>query len=288
MNKKRSPLGKGLHALIPAHAQKQQQAGARVVRCPIGDIVPNSRQPRQSFDTDKLKQLADSVRSQGVLQPLLVRSTKDGKYQIIAGERRWRAAKMAGLQFVPVIVKDLSDAASVEVALIENIQREDLNPLEEAEAYRQLIEEHRLTQAKVAERVGKSRSHVTNLLRLLNLPPAVKKALLEGKLTMGHARALLAISDPNRQKAMADMIVARALSVRQVEQLAAGKKVTQKGASTGRSRKLTANEAALVESLQRSLGTKVELKKGRKGGKLVIEYYTLDQLDYVTGKILGR
>ena len=193
---------------------------------------------------------------------------------------------MAGLQSVPVIVKDLSDTAAVEVALIENIQREDLNPLEEAEAYRQLIEEHRLTQAQVAQRVGRSRSHVTNILRLLNLPPKVKNALLEGKLTMGHARALLAIQDPARQKEIADRICENALSVRQVEQLAASKKaarLVQKKKS-----KLNANEQALVESLQNGLGTKVELKKGKRGGKLVIDYYSLDQLEFITGKILGR
>lgn len=278
--KKRQVLGRGLEALIPVDKEVQDHGAGEMAQtifeCPVGKITPNESQPRQRFDSHKLKELADSIRTKGVLQPLLVRKN-DGGYEILAGERRWRAARMAGLQTVPVMVKDWSGADAVMTALVENIHREDLNPLEEAEAYRQLIDEYGLSQEEVSRQVGKDRSTVTNTLRLLRLPDAVRKELLRGEISMGHARALLALSDEQAQIRMARRVIEERLSVRECERL------VQEGAGPKKKRhkkkEKSPDELRLLEGLQRKLGTKVELFSGKKRGRLVIHYYSNEQLE---------
>ncbi len=289
--RKRKSLGRGLKALIPVETKKEadQSGKSGIFECLVADLVPNEEQPRQSFDEAKLLELKESLESQGVIQPLVVRATKDGRFQIVAGERRWRAARMAKLARVPVVVKDLSDTQVLEVALIENLQREDLNPLEEAEAYQQLIEEHGLTQEKLAKRVGKQRSTVANALRLLKLPEDIQTFLLTGELSMGHARALLGLSTQTAQKAMARKVVRDKMSVRQCEDLVR-QGVTTKGGgkSKPRSQSYSPSQYRLLESLQRRLGTKVDLRTGRKGGKVVIHYYDPQELERILDVIEGR
>jgi ParB family chromosome partitioning protein len=288
---KRKVLGRGLGALIPSEKSNLTSLSkpeAGVFECPIEKLVPNEDQPRQSFDESKLRELTKSVLEKGIIQPLVVRKQED-KYQIVAGERRWRASKLAGLKLVPVIVKDLGDAEMVEIALIENIQREDLNPLEEAEAYRQLVEEHGLTQEQLAKRVGKQRSSVANMLRLLRLPTDVQHYLMTGELSMGHARAILGIEGSGAQSAMAQKVVKDKLSVRDCENYVrqAPSKSSSKKAGLRKNR-YSAEQYELVERLQRSLATKVDLVHGKKGGKLVIHYYSLDDLDRVLSLVEGK
>ncbi len=281
----RKVLGKGLRALIPQGTESSPKEGG-VILCPVEKLRPNEDQPRQAFDEVKLRELAESIRANGVMQPILVRRLDDG-YQIIAGERRWRAARMAGLTAVPAMVKEASGTRMLELALIENLQREDLNPLEEAEAYRQLVEEHGLTQEELSSRVGKQRSTVANTLRLLKLPEEVRRMLLTGELSMGHARALLSLSSAAEQLALARRIVSGRLSVRSTENTvrsrpgAAAKK-------SGKTRRYGTAEQRLVEELQRRLATKVELSARRRGGKIVIHYFGLEELDRVVNVILGN
>ena len=292
--RKRQSLGKGLKALIPVESKTKTAAGpdkaTGIFECRVSDLVPNDEQPRQSFDEKKLAELTESVLSQGVIQPLVVRALGDGHFQIVAGERRWRAARLAKLERVPVVVKDLSDTQVLEVALIENLQREDLNPLEEAEAYQQLIEEHGLTQEKLAQRVGKQRSTVANALRLLKLPEDIQTFLLTGELTMGHARALLGLSTQTAQKAMARKVVREKMSVRQCEDLVRkGAPASKAGGKSGpRSQAYSAAQYRVVEGLQRRLGTKVDLRAGRKGGKVVIHYFDPQELERILDVIEGR
>jgi ParB family transcriptional regulator, chromosome partitioning protein len=298
MESKRKALGKGLAALIPVE-RKPAAAGAPqatavtggLFECPVDRLEPNAEQPRQSFDEGRLRELADSVKTQGVLQPLVVRALGDGRFQIVAGERRWRAARLAGLERVPVVVKNLSDAESLEVALIENIQREDLNPLEEAEAYRLLIEEHGLTQERLATRVGRQRSTVTNALRLLKLPEELKTYLLTGELTMGHARAILGLEGESHQMAIARKVVREKLSVRACEELirsGPAPKTKHGGGRKAKAKPYSPAQYQLVETLQRRLSTKVDLHPGRKGGRVVIHYYSLDDLDRLLAVIEGK
>ena len=285
---KRKVLGRGLDSLIPL--AKEDRPGLKgdpgVLLCPIEKIAPNPNQPRQSFDEQRLQELTESVRAQGVIHPLIV-CERDGQYQIVAGERRWRAAKLAGLKLVPVVIKNLSAAEVIEIALIENIQREDLNPLEEAEAYRQLIEEHGITQEQLAARVGRQRSSVANMLRLLKLPDEVQRSLLVGDLTMGHARAILGISGAQAQIAMARKVVEHKLSVREIEELVRQTpQPASKGKKAARKSHYSAEEFSLIESIQRVLGTKVDLKSGaKKGGKLIIHYYSPEDLDRIMIRI---
>jgi ParB family chromosome partitioning protein len=263
----------------------EEKAGS-VILCPVDKIRPNEDQPRQAFDEEKLKELAESIRANGVMQPILVRRL-DGGYQIIAGERRWRAARMAGLLAVPAMVKEASGTRMLELALIENIQREDLNPLEEAEAYRQLVEEHGLTQEELSERVGRQRSTVANTLRLLKLPEEVRRMLLTGDLSMGHARALLSLGSAAEQLELARSIVSGKLSVRATENSVRA----QAGAGArkeARSRRGSPAENRLKEELQRRLATKVEISSRRRGGKIVIHYYGLEDLDRLVNIIMGN
>ncbi len=248
----------------------------------INKVEPNRKQPRKSFEEEPLQELAESVKQYGVLQPLIVQK-QDDYYEIIAGERRWRAAKMAGLKEIPVIIRTLSEQERMEISLIENIQREDLNPIEEARAYKSLLEEFHLKQEEVADRVAKSRTAVTNAMRLLKLDERVQEMLIDGSLTTGHARALLAIEEKEKQFEIAQKIVNEKLTVRDVERLvkkqtSAKKKETQKPVN----QELAAIYRNLEEQLKISLGTKVSINyRDAKKGKLEIEYYTPDELDRI-------
>ena len=290
---KRRALGKGLGALIretpSAHAPSAER------RVPIAEIRPNPRQPRRYFDEERIAELAESIRHQGILQPLVVRKVEDG-YELIIGERRFRAAQRASLERVPVIVKDVSNAESLEMALVENIQREELTPIEEALAYRQLMEEFHLTQEEVASRVGKSRPVVTNLLRILNLPDAIKEEVDRGTITVGHARALLVLDTPEQQQEMARTIMRQGLSVRETETLVSRKpQVTvdfvtpaiPEPESQPRT-EMRVHVSALEEELMRSLGTKVRLLPKKKGGRIEIEYYSNEELEGLVRRLKGQ
>jgi ParB family transcriptional regulator, chromosome partitioning protein len=271
---KRPALGRGLAALF-GEAMPMAEAEAAPQRVPIEQIRPGALQPRRHFSEEELEALAQSIREKGVLQPLLVRPVADGeaRFELVAGERRWRAAQRAGLHEVPVIARALADAEALEIALVENLQREDLSALEEAAAYHRLVQEFGHTQAKIAAAIGKSRSHVANTVRLLSLPAAVRQRLAAGELTAGHARALLAAAEP---AALAEVIVRRGLNVRAAERLA------QRGAPVPRlSRPVDANTAALERDLAAALGLRVTIEAKKRGGSLTLHYQSLDQLDRV-------
>jgi ParB family transcriptional regulator, chromosome partitioning protein len=270
-------LGRGLDALLHGNEEQNHSAQAEL---PVELLTPGRFQPRTRMDPQSIADLAASIKSQGLIQPILVRTSDNGKYEIIAGERRWRASQLAGLTQVPVIVREVPDKAALAMALIENIQREDLNPLEEATGIQRLIDEFEMTHDVAAEAVGRSRSAVTNLLRLLNLSKAVQDLLMEGKIEMGHARALLAING-SRQAELARQIVNDNLSVRETEQLVGAAVRTTRKAVRRRPRK-DRDLQALEEELSEKLGTTVAFKTLRGGrGKLTIDYASLDQLDNV-------
>jgi len=274
-------LGKGLGALIPV-AEPEDEETVREIN--IEDIRPNSFQPRRAFDEEKLAEMAESVRTHGILQPVVVRSIIGG-YELVAGERRWRAAQLAGLVRIPAVVRELSEGEMMEVALIENIQREDLNPLEEAEAFKILLTEFGLTQEELAQRVGKSRSHIANILRLLNLTPEVQSYVSRGTITMGHARALLALSEPRAQLAACRQVVEKGLSVRETEELS--RRVPAKPAQKRR----IPPDPELLEletRIRRALSTKVRIRPGRKGGKIEIEYYSAEELERLAALLQGE
>ena len=279
---KRQALGRGLGALIPGGSPAERKG---VMNLGIEEIRPDKHQPRRHFDETHLEELAESIRSKGILLPLIVRRAHDG-YVLVAGERRWRAAQKAGLREVPVMVREVTEKEAFELALIENIQREDLNPLEEAEAYRRLIDEHGLTQEELAGRVGKDRSTVANALRLLRLPDPIKQAIVAGQLSMGHARALLAISDEADLRRAADQVIAEGLSVRAAEALVQRLK-SKRRPKEKREAGQSVQVRHLVEKLQRKLGAKVELKDKGGSGTLEIRYQTLVELDRILAGILG-
>ena len=279
---KRPALGRGLGALIPGGSPAERKG---VMNLGIEEIRPYKHQPRRHFDETHLEELAESIRSKGILLPLIVRRGHEG-YVLVAGERRWRAAQKAGLREVPVMVREVSEKEAFELALIENIQREDLNPVEEAEAYRRLIDEHGLTQEELAGRVGKDRSTVANALRLLRLPEAIKQAIVAGQLSMGHARALLAISDEADLRRAAEKVIAEGLSVRAAEALVQrlkSKRLPKEKREAGQS----AQVRHLVEKLQRKLGARVVLRDSGGSGTLEIRYQNLAELDRVLAGILG-
>ncbi len=287
---KRRALGRGLSALIGEAASPTATPIER--RVPIGEIRPNPRQPRRFFDEDRIAELADSIRHQGVLQPLVVRKLDDG-YELIIGERRFRAAQRAGLDRVPVVVKDVSDAESLEMALVENIQREELTPIEEALAYRQLMEEFHFTQEEMAQRVGKSRPVVTNLLRILQLPEEIKEEVDRGHLSVGHARALLALGMPEQQVELARKIMRQGLSVRETETLVSQTLPAQPALTAApedqpQRSDIAIHIAALQDDLMRSLGTKVRLHPKKKGGRLEIEYYSNEELEGLVRRLKGQ
>ena len=288
-NKKgRRALGKGLGALIPGAGNKSSGAGRDYMLCPVERIHPQPGQPRQLIDEEALEGLVDSIREQGVIQPLVVRRRPRGDgYELIAGERRWRAAQLAGLKELPIFVKEASSIEAFEMALVENIQREDLNPLEEAEAFKRLIDEHGYSQTELATRVGRDRSTVANSLRLLGLPPEVRALVNEGTLTEGHARAILQAGAKKKMTALARLAADQSLSVRETERraraLAGGGKG---GGKKAPSKRQSANVAALVDRLQRALGAKVKIIDRKGKGRLEISYTSYAELDRILEKIL--
>jgi ParB family chromosome partitioning protein len=281
-------LGRGLGALIPQRAEPAPQAAAAasgLLELPIDQISPNPYQPRKTFNEASIEELARSVREHGIVQPLVVTRSGD-RYKLIAGERRFRAAQKAGLTTVPVVVKgDLTEGDALQIALIENIQREDLNPIEEAVAYHQLHEEFGLTQEEISKRVGKERSTVANFLRLLKLPESVKKMLAAGQLSMGHARALLAVESARKQEQLAERVVKRNLSVRQTEMLAAE---SSPNAVEKKEKTKDVFTVDAEEKLQRTLRTKVEIDRKRRGGVIHIRFASEDDLIRIFDDLMGR
>jgi len=281
MMAKRPALGKGIGALLNSATQ---EGNRKYFLCPIEELRPHNEQPRKSFDDAKLQELADSIREKGVIQPLVVRKLAD-HYQIIAGERRWRASQKAGLHEVPVVIQDVSEDWALEMALIENIQREDLNPIEESLAYRNLMQRFDLTQDEVAKRVGKERSTVANALRLLRLPESVQNDVISGRLSMGHARALLALEGEERIMQLRSRIVAGGLSVRETESLVKKSKETVSGKSRSGAKTVDPEISHLAAEMQRVLGTQVKITPKGKGGRVEITYFAPADLDRLLEKL---
>jgi ParB family chromosome partitioning protein len=278
-------LGRGLAALIgdmaPVEAPKAaDNSNAGQKRLPVSALIANRANPRRDFDVEQLEELTSSIKEKGVMQPLLVRPSGDGVFEIIAGERRWRAAQRAGLHDVPVVVREVDDREALELAIIENVQRVDLNPLEEAQGYEQLIEQFSYTQQDLAQVIGKSRSHVANTLRLLKLPASVREMVSSGQLTAGHARTLITVDDP---ELIARQIVDGGLSVREAEALSQ-KRVTARAPET-KSLDKDADTVALEKRLSDALGLKVAIDHKTSGGRVEIRYKTLEQLDTVIARL---
>lgn len=274
---KRNGLGKGLDALFTDNSV-ESLGSAGAVELSLNDIEPNREQPRKTFNQKALEELADSIRKNGVLQPLLVRPLSDGSYQLVAGERRWRASRLAGLSTVPVIIKEMTDEQAMEIALIENLQREDLNPIEEAEGLQLLIDRYGLTQEEAAERVGMSRPAVANSVRLLNLPEEVRLMTQNGKISAGHARALLAIEDKDTLLSTADAIQKKKMSVRDIETIVKNqkKKPAKQKSDQRPKRDVFYDEAELA--ISDALGRKVKIMSAKKGGTVEIEYFDKEDL----------
>ncbi len=288
MNKKIG-LGRGLGALLPG---SEAPATTGLIDVPVRAIAPNPRQPRSQLDEQALNELANSIREHGLIQPLIVVRTSEEQYTLIAGERRWRAAQIAGLESVPVVIKDAAPQQMLEMALVENIQRADLNPLEEASAFKQLIEEFGLTQEQIAQRVGKSRVAVANTVRLLKLPEPIKARLADGLITEGHARALLTITDSLVQQRLLSQIVKNGLNVRQTEELVRRlmedhPTAVRKPSTSAPQRSSGADTRALEERMRRALGTKVILSRSKKGGTIVIHFYSEEELDAIYRRIVS-
>lgn len=270
---KRKALGRGLSALFPETTASEDDKG--FFYCPIESIVPNPHQPRQNYSDSELKELANSIKEKGVIQPILVSKVKDG-FQLIAGERRWRAAQKAGLDKMPVWIRDVSPAETLELALIENIQRKDLNPIEESTAYHELMQKFHLTQEALSKKVGKDRSTVANFLRLLKLPTIIQQDLINSQLTTGHARVLVALESPSAQKKVRDLIIKKSLSVRQTEDLV--KRISKLEKSKSPKTETDHYIESLSKDLQKSLGTKVVIRRKGKKGKIIIEFYSDEDL----------
>lgn len=273
---KRPALGKGIGALLSSAAQ---EGGKKYFSCPIEELKPHSKQPRKTFDDGKMAELVASIKEKGVIQPLVVRQLPD-HYQIIAGERRWRAAQKAGLDRLPVVIQDVSEDWALEIALIENIQREDLNVIEEADAYRHLMDNFDLSQEEVAKRVGKDRSTVANAVRLLRLPEKVKDDVLANRLSMGHARALLSLEDENDITEASDEILRKKMSVRETEKLVKKIKAFDgaRPVVTPKLKEVDPNLLELENSLKQTLGAQVKLAPKGKGGRIEISYHDQDEL----------
>ena len=280
---KKSRLGKGLEALIPKETIDTATSNDDLLNLPLGKIKPNKLQPRKSFDDPTLKELAESIKEKGVIQPLMVRrSGKD--YEIVAGERRWRASKLAGIKNVPAILIDASDSEALQLALIENLQREDLNPIEEAEGYSTLVRDHNLTHEDISKKIGKDRSTITNQLRLLKLTDNAKKAVAGGVISAGHARALLSVEDGDMIDQLLNTVISRELSVRQTENLLK----TLNKVKSGRKTTSVATEDSkyisdIAEELKKTLGTKVIISGGAEKGKIEIQYYSGEELERLIG-----
>lgn len=271
MATKKTGLGRGLEAILADNSVSEGASGSGVIKVKLMDIEPNRDQPRKNFDEKALGELADSIAVHGVLQPLLVRPLPDSGYQLVAGERRWRASRLAGLTEVPVIVKELTDSEVAEIALVENLQRENLDPIEEANGYRELGERFGYTQEKIAEIVGKSRSAVANALRLLNLPPQIMELVASGKISTGHAKLILSLEDDDKKAELAGLIVNTGISVRDAERYVRSASKGQKTPSKPKKRNPYYDEAELA--LGQVLGRKVRITKSAKRGALEIEFF---------------
>lgn len=272
---KRRALGRGLSAIIPEADNLAGQEG-QYFQCPVEDIEPNPLQPRQDFREEDIEELVQSLKETGVITPLLVSKTSDG-YRLIAGERRWRAAQKAGLDRVPVVIRETTPTESLELALIENIHRKDLNPIEEALAYSRWLEDTHMTQEVLAKKLGKDRTTITNMLRLLNLPREVQKDVIEGRLTMGHARVLVGLNSGVEQQALRDRIIKGALSVRQTEALVRRSQSKKRPKNRQTERDYYIN--SLSDDLKRSLGTKVDIRRHGKQGSIIIHFYSDEEFD---------
>jgi ParB family chromosome partitioning protein len=284
MAPKKMGLGKGLGALIP---EMELEESKNLLHCGIEEIYPNRSQPRKHFDESKLQELADSIKARGILEPLLVKKTTDG-YELIVGERRWRAAQRVGLKEVPVLVKEMDDREALEASLIENVQRDDLNPLEEAGAYLRLAEEFGISQEELGTRLGKNRTTISNTLRLLKLPPEIKEHILQNRISSGHARAILSLEMKERQRELCTLIIQKGLSVREAEALAKqwSKRPKKVKIPERKGSDLESQLNALGDSLRRFLGTKVKIATRGKRGKIEIEYYSFDDLARIVEAIL--
>ena len=280
---KKGGLGRGLDALFSDNSV-ESLGGSQSVTLPLREIEPNREQPRKTFVEKALNELADSIRKNGVQQPLLVRPMQDGSYQLVAGERRWRASRIAGLHEVPVIIREMSDEQAMEIALIENLQREDLNPIEEAEGLSLLMERYHLTQEQAAERVGMSRPAVANSIRLLNLPEEVRDLTRSGKLSAGHARALLAMGNDADMKAAADEILKKQLSVRDIEKMVKASAAKKPGSGARKKTRDTFFDEAEL-ALSDALGRKVKVLGGNRGGTLVIEFFDKEDLGKLANQL---
>jgi len=284
MATKRIALGKGLGALLPELGQTEPRT---LLYCGIEEILPNRAQPRKHFDESKLQELAESIKEKGILEPLIVRRTEKG-YELIIGERRWRAAQKAGLKEVPVLVRETERREALEISLIENLQREDLNPIEEAEAFKNLIEEFNIRQEDLSKRIGKDRTTITNTLRLLKLPLEIRDHLMQNRITSGHARAILSLENKEKQKELCTLIIKRGLSVREAEAIA--KRMSEKSEkSVALPRKigdLESQLSSLQDSMRKYLGTKVHISQKGKRGKIEIEYYSHEDLERIVETIL--
>lgn len=277
-------LGKGLSALIPDNSVLT--GGRTIINIDINKIIPNPRQPRAEFAPESLAELAESIKSQGIIEPILARP-KNGKYELIAGERRWKAARKAGLTLLPAIIKDFSDEESLELALVENLQREDLNAMDEAEAYSKLAGEFHMTQADIAKKVGKDRSTVANMMRLLELPREIQVSIRRGQINVGHARPLLSVAGESERLAVWKEILKNNLSVRDVEQIVHG---GEKDPARMRKRKPVKNEELidLTELLTTHLGTRVRIHGSAKKGKIEINYFSQEDLERIVEALTGN
>lgn len=288
----RKALGKGLSALLPTRATAQPAAppeppAETVARIPIDEILPNPLQPRSQFQPERLQELAQSIESNGIIQPLVVRKN-GGRFQLIAGERRWRAAKLAGLTHVPAVIQHFSEDRLLEITLIENIQREDLNPIEVAHAFHRLAKDANLSHEEIGRRTGKDRVTVTNTLRLLRLPPPVQQMIAERRLSMGHARAIVGLPTPELQEEIAAKTASEALSVRQLERLIA-RRAASPALKPDQAPAADPNVRAAVDELERILGTRVRIvEKSDKRGHFEIEYYSLEERDRIYSQIVGE
>ncbi|MBP3361748.1 MAG: ParB/RepB/Spo0J family partition protein [Clostridia bacterium] len=275
----RKGLGRGIEALFPEEPQTEDKQDKKTLK--LTEIEPNKNQPRKDFDKEKINSLSISIKEHGLIQPIVVTKNSRGRYTIVAGERRWRAAKQAGLKEVPVVINDYSDEEAAQIALIENLQRENLNPIEEARGYKALLEDYNMTQEEVSARIGKSRSAVANSIRLLSLEKSITEKLASGELTGGHARAILSLSDSGQRLSLADKIIENGLNVRQAEHAARQMQKEKKPMPEKRKSFYDIESDALSERLSSKLGTKVSLRHGAKKSKIEIEYYSDSDLERI-------
>ncbi|MCB1214885.1 MAG: ParB/RepB/Spo0J family partition protein [Deltaproteobacteria bacterium] len=279
-------LGKGLASLLPVSKSQEGETSGHHFLCVVENILPSRAQPRKLFNKKALEELAESIKEQGLIQPLIVRAIEGGKYELIAGERRLRASKLAGLEKVPVVVSEAKADQVLELALIENIQREDLNPIEEALAYQELQQKYGFSQEELASRVGKDRSTIANTLRLLGLPEAIRADIIEGRLSMGHARALLSLESDEDKLKLKKKVLEQALSVRDLEQLIRHLKTAKEPKTRVQVLRSQPQQRFLEERLSRHLGTKVKIKSQGQQGKVVIEFYSPEDLDRIYNTII--